>query len=477
MLTRGPLLDAEPCFLSPRTILKSLERKPVVVLPGFVGRTLDGSVSLLGRGGSDLTALFLADRLGAATCRLLKDTDGLYERDPALPGPVPRRYASLSWQDALGIGDEVIQPKAKHYAKRNRLSFEVTSPGAAAVTTVGPGPTCYATAGSNGTRVRVALLGLGTVGLGVYRCLEAQPERFEVVGITVRDPLKHDREGIPSRLLGTDPQDLLGKGSDLVVELLGGLSPAKELMETALDAGRDVVSANKEVLATHGPRLRELAAAKGAFLLSSASVGGSVPVLEAVTRVARQSRVRAIEGVLNGTCNFVLEQLERGKEFAAAVRMAQELGFAEADPTTDLDGSDAAFKLTLLIRAAFGVPFHPDEIRKRGIQNLRSADVGSRTDGKVVRLVASCRQTQSGVRASVKPLCLPARHPLAGTRGEENRVLIHLDGGDVLLLKGKGAGRWPTTEAVMADIFDIYRERRTKDQTARSVRAVREEID
>lgn len=472
LLACGPPLDAEPGGLDAARLHACLAQHGVVVVPGFFGEAADGSLALFGRGGSDLTALYLSWRLGADHCRLVKDVDGIYERDPAAPwtpvgaadaSPRPaRRYRALAWRDAARLEARVVQRKTLAFAARHRIGFAVAAAGAAVATEVGPGPTAPEEARTwrrPAGPLRVVLLGLGTVGGGVYRHLVAQLDRFAVVGVAVRDPERHIRAGAPATLLERDPWRLLERPCDLVVEALGGTDPAARLIAAALAGGRDVVSANKEVMAEQGEWLARHAAAHGALLRCSAAVGGAVPVLEAVTRAAAAGEVRAVRGVLNGTSNFVLDRLATGCEQAAAVRLAQEKGFAEADAARDLDGRDAACKLRLLARAAFGVELPAGAVARRGLDAIDgAAAAAARERGQVLRLVAECRRGRDGeVRAEVRPVALPARHFLAGARGEENRVVIERASGPPLRLAGRGAGRWPTAEAVIADVLDLAR--------------------
>jgi homoserine dehydrogenase len=459
--TEGPLLDAEPLELNRREIFRMLEQRPVVVLSGFVGQDPEGRTSLLGRGGSDLTALFVAHRLSAETCRLIKDVDGLYEADPA-KSAAPRRYAVISWDDALALGGRIVQPKAIQYAKRFGLSCEVSAPAAPGCTLVGRGPTQLADAEDRHPPLRVTLLGLGTVGLGVYRHLTAMPDLFEVVAIAVRDIDKHRADGAHLDLVSTDPFRALSVPSDLVIEAIGGVEPASSLVAAALENGRDVVTANKAVIATHGPRLCRLAEAAGAQLRFSATVGGGVPVVELVEQVAKTGPIHSVEGVLNATTNYVLDQIVEGCDFASAVLSAQENGFAEADPSFDLNGTDAAHKLVIVARAAFGVVLDIRTLEFSGIDHLDPAEVRSaHASGQVVRLVASCRRSPGGTfEAHVRPVRLPAYHPLAQPRNEENRVLIQPVSGPPTVVDGKGAGRWPTAESVLADLLEVFRFRR-----------------
>ncbi len=458
--TAGPLLDAEPRELNRREIFRALEARPVAVLAGFIGQDAEGRTSLLGRGGSDLSAFFVAERLGAE-CRLIKDVDGVYDGDPAAGAGRSRRFAALTWEDAARLAGRVVQAKAIDFAERHGLAFEVSACGSGTATVVGPGPTCYAESPALPSRLKVAILGLGTVGLGVYRHLAAQPGRFEVVGIAVRRRARHGGDGVPRELLTDDPWDLLAADGDLVVEAIGGEHPAGELVAAALDRGFDVVTANKAVVASRGGDLLARAASRGGRLAFSATVGGGVPVVEAVERVARRGPIAAVEGVLNATTNFVLDRLTEGSDLAAAVASAQENGFAEADPTNDLSGLDAVHKLVIVARAAFGVDLAVSAVECRGIADVDPAEVrAAHQAGAAVRLVASCRLTPDGVVARVCPLRLPADHPLAEPRDEQNRVIVRPAVGPPVVVDGKGAGRWPTAESVMADVLDVYRLRR-----------------
>lgn len=454
--TRGPILDAEPCGLDARAVLCALEKTPVVVAPGFVGRQQDGAISLLGRGGSDMSAVFLAQELQADHCRLIKDVDGVFEFDPARAGVSPRRYRTMTWAEAARVGDGVVQRKALNFAEQRGRSFEV-----AAINSDRPSLICdqpasfYESAGEIGP-LRVGLLGAGTVGLGVYRTLAAHPESFEITAIAVRR--LHREDGTPRTLLTQDPWQVIDSDCELVVELIGGLSPAKELIAAALRAGKHVITANKMVIAHHGKELRYLAAESGAQLLFSAAVGGAAPMLEQVRQIAETRRICALHGVVNGTTNYILDRLAEGVPCEEAVRAAQRLGLAEQDPTTDLDGSDAAHKLALLAQTAFGRWLHPGEIERTGIEGFNVQAVREAAEaGRSIRLVASVHRDPRGVRASVRPQLVDRNHAFAKTLNEDNCLEIHPEGGEVVYVRGKGAGRWPATESVVADVFDVCR--------------------
>lgn len=294
--------------------------------------------------------------------------------------------------------------------------------------------------------LRVALLGCGTVGGGVLHHLLARPGLFQVTGVLVRD-LFLDR-GFPRHLFTVDADELLGRGTDGVVELLGGREPAGRLIRESLALGRHVVTANKALLAEEIGPLSELAARRGAFLFYSASVGGALPAVETVRRAAALGPIRSISGVLNGTCNFVLDRCLSGSSFEEAVAEAQAAGYAEADPTLDLDGSDTAQKLALLIREAFGIHLSWQEIPRKGIEGLPL--------GKTFRLVASCERTEEGLVAGVRPLELPADHFFARATGAGNALRIEMEDGSRTELTAQGAGRWPTSASVLADLQDLH---------------------
>ena len=280
--------------------------------------------------------------------------------------------------------------------------------------------------------------------------MTALPEHFDVAGIAVRDLHKPRPDHVPRELLVDDPWCLLAMPVDVVVELIGGIEPAASLIGAALEDGLHVVTANKEVLAVRGPYLQETARCRGVELKYSASVGGAVPVLERL-RALPPGSVASVQGIVNGTCNFVLDQLAQGLELDAAVRRAQEQGFAEADPGKDLSGADSAHKLTIIARCAFGADLEPGEIATTGIEHLDPKQVlACRARGVAVRLVASCSEANGKVRAAVRPVELPEGNFLAGARGAENRLRIRLRDGRSIRLSGKGAGGVPTSLAVPA---------------------------
>lgn len=459
LATRGPILDAAPVGFDVERVEEIFEHASVAVLPGFVGHNERGELCLLGRGGSDLTALFVASCIDADDCVLVKDVPGLFERDPAQAGPAPRRFRSLSHEDSLQLNSGVVQPKALRFAARLKLPFRVAALGEESCTRVGALATEFDAplVSEPLPKLRVALLGLGSVGGGVYERLQSDLERFEIATILVRDRERRLAEGIPSALLAQSADDIFQAQPDVLVELIGGIEPARSILSEALRRGISVVSAGKAVLAEHGNELVAQAVLSGARLEYSASVGGAVPALEAIRRLAHQDEVRAFDGVLNGTSGFVLDRLARGVELDEALREARALGLAEADPTMDLDGTDVAHKLVLMAREAFGdAPIH--WVQRSGLKDDSIAAIEAAAKrGEVVKLLGHCELSERGIVARVGLCALPFEHPLAALRAEENGVLIESRSGRQELWTGKGAGRWPTTESVIADLQEILR--------------------
>jgi homoserine dehydrogenase len=457
--TSGPILDAKPTDLDVQAIRRALDDRPVLVVPGFIGRDELGRATLLGRGGSDFSALYIAAKLGC-DCVLVKDVDGLYDRDPAEDPAGARRYSRVSYEDVLAQIEGVAQHKAVRFARDHQLSVGIGAVGRPVGTVIGPGPSLLAPAASNRGAIKVTLLGLGTVGSGVYEHLTRLGRQFEVVAVGVRDIRKHENSGIPRHLLSADLDSVLRIQADVVVETIGGLHPAREMIGRALAAGRHVVTANKAVLAAFGDELHAAAGAAGVALKYSASVGGGVPVLEAVRHARMRGPISRIRGVLNGTTNFILARLEAGSTFEAAVVEAQRAGFAEADPSADLDGIDAANKLVVLAREAFGVSLRLEQVDRTGIRAITPRDVASAAQrGRAIRLVATLRHDDGGVNAQVKPEETIGGDPLANTRDEQNCVEIHHRDGTVEVVAGRGAGRWPTAESVFADLLELSADR------------------
>ena len=459
LTTTGSRLNADLTEVDTVKLLAAL-RRGVVVLPGFVGRSESGETTLLGRGGSDLTALFIAQRLGGL-CRLVKDVDGLYTSDPnARDGRIAKRYTHANYDTAARVGGAVVQLKAINFAQTHHLRFAVSAIGSARTTEIGPRADQVAVSESEPRPLRVALLGCGTVGAGVYRRVAALPQLYQIVGVGTRNVERAIQEDIPVGLITTHLDELIREPVDVVIELLGGIEPARGLIKKSLQLGRAVITANKALLASEATDLEQLASFHNTTISYSAAVGGVAPVLETIRRVRTLGPIERVSGVLNGTTNFVLDELAKGVSLSDAIKQAQSRGYAEANPQYDLDGTDAAQKLILIAREAFGVdlPFHA--IRRAGIEKVAPGGA------QPLRLVADCRRSETGLEASVTPIGLELDHPLASVSGVGNRLLIQSGNGKVWNVSGHGAGRWPTAEAVVADLIDLRTE-----STAASVEA------
>jgi homoserine dehydrogenase len=455
--TSGNVHDAELISADIRRLHSEL-RSSVVVLPGFVGRDEDGGTTLLGRGGSDFTALFLAQQLGGH-CVLVKDVNGLYTSDPANAALRPLRFTEAKYETACRVGGPVVQPKAVRFAQTRKVKFSIRRIGALAGTEIGSYADRLVEPEPPSSALRVALLGCGTVGAGVYERLAALPEQFTVTGIGVRDTNRSCNPALPKNLLTEYLERLIDQPCDVVVELIGGVDRSFELLSHALRSGRNVVTANKALIAAKGEQLKTIAAENRVTIRYCAAVGGAMPALERIQHAKAAGRIESISGVLNGTTNYILDQLAKGSEFDASVRAAQAAGYAEADPTLDLDGTDAAQKLALLVKAAFNFSLPFQAIEREGIEHHDAKSVTAAIERKHrVRLVASCQITADGIKAKIAPVELPDEHPLASVTGAQNRLVIDLEGGERLTVSGTGAGRYPTTEAVIADLLDLHRE-------------------
>ncbi len=443
LVAEGDPLDATPVSLGDTELRARLDRDGVVVFPGFVAIDREGRHVTLGRGGSDLTALFLAHALGAEKCRLVKDVDGLYTADPNDRTNAPARFTTCSYDDALATDGSIVQHKSVRFAQRVGLTFELGGFNGVHPTTVGE-PSHVDVRAHPAPPLGVAVAGAGTVGGGVLSLIRELPELFEVKGVACRDPGKHPELGELGVPVVQDAMSLVD-GADVVVEVIGGTETALELARSALGAGRDVVTANKALLAEHGAALRKLADERGCDILDAASVGGGVAVVERATAAP----VRRIRGVLNGTGNFVLEEVRLGASQQDAVRRAQELGLAEADPSRDLDGRDVIDKLRVLAQrtglgAGQGVERTP--IPEDGLENAAAFRY---------RYVGTL--DSAGARASVERV--EPGDPLFDLPGATNAVVIERDDGSVETLRGLGAGRWPTAESVVADLLSLARTR------------------
>jgi homoserine dehydrogenase len=317
----------------------------------------------------------------------------------------------------------------------------------------------------------VGIAGLGTVGGGVLRVLrdnaalvEARAGRpIAVTAVSARDRTRDRGVKLDGLRWYDDPAALAADPAvDVVVELIGGSDdPARGLVFAALAAGKPVVTANKALIARHGVALAEASEASGAALAFEAAVAGGIPVIKALREGLAANRIRRVAGILNGTCNFILTSMrERGREFADVLAEAQKLGYAETDPSFDIDGVDAAHKLAILAALAFGRAVNFDEVHVEGIRNVSALDIAFAKElGYRIKLLGIARRTDAGVETRVHPCMVPENAPLARVDGVYNAVVAEGDFVGRVMLEGRGAGAGPTASAVVADLIDIARGR------------------
>jgi homoserine dehydrogenase len=318
--------------------------------------------------------------------------------------------------------------------------------------------------------VKLGLLGCGTVGGGVLQLLEANAEylasrvggRLEVVRVLVRDVEKERVPELDRSRLTTDPEAVLGDSSiDVFVEVMGGVDPALRYVERALDARKQVVTANKMLLALHGPALLDRAVSRGVDLAFEASVGGGIPIIRVLREAFASDWVTRLDGIVNGTCNFMLTRMQKdGLSFDAALREAQAKGYAEADPTLDVDGHDAAHKLVVLAMLAFGARVDHARVATEGIRAIEAIDHRfADRFGFVIKHLAIGRDHDADVELRVHPALVPKDATLANVSGVLNAIAVEGRALGPCLLSGRGAGDMPTAVSVVADVLDVARAR------------------
>ena len=316
--------------------------------------------------------------------------------------------------------------------------------------------------------VKIGMLGMGTVGSGMAEILERNgglleektEMKLELRRVLVRDPAKPRPVKLPGRLYTTDANALLKDPSiDLVVELIGGIEPARGYIAEALQQGKFVVTANKDLIAQHGGELLELARRHDRNIFYEASVGGGIPLVRPLKHCLVANRIRRIIGIINGTTNYILTRMALDDmDFDEALALARELGFAEADPAGDIEGKDAAYKLAILAGLAFSSRVNPADIFVRGISSVTREDICyARELGYAVKLLAVGEQLERGLALRVYPALVPRDHPLAAVLHEFNAIFVEGDAVGEVMFYGRGAGALPTASAVLADIVDAVR--------------------
>lgn len=306
--------------------------------------------------------------------------------------------------------------------------------------------------------LRIALFGFGTVGSSVARILvDSRPPELELTHIFNRRVARKRVDWTPVGVEWTEDADaVLASEVDVIVELAGGLDPAATWVRKALEAGKSVVTANKKLIAYHGLELERLAATKGGHLKYGAAVAGGIPVIPGIEQGLAGDRIARIQGILNGTCNFILSKMDQGAEYADVLATAQANGYAEADPTEDVGGFDARAKLAILMRLALRVAIDPEEIVPKPITSVTSVDFSYARDlGCTIRQIARAEQSDGEVAATVGPMLVDLKSPLAWSRGTENMVILTGRYGGDVVFSGHGAGGHPTAVAVVSDLLAL----------------------
>lgn len=444
---KGPSTEAELVGMNVEQLEEDLKNHDIIVMPGYVGIGEKDRPVLLGNGGADMTAIYVAQQLGVKAL-LLKDVDGVYEHDPRGSGPTPKRYSKISWEDAMNRAGPLVASKAMKYAQENALDFDIGTIGVPIYTTVGA-VTSTPKAGPVIKPMRVAMMGCGVVGGGVLRRVKSMPNRFAMVKIMVRNVDKYIAEGIDPELLTADFDDVLAAEPDIFIDVSGPIEPGLNFCRQMLSRGVHVVSANKQAIAEGGQALIDYAAEQETELMFSSSAGGGMPVLEMCLR--EKGRITRVEALLNGTTNYMLGEISKGVPYAEALKAAQDKGFAEADPSGDVNGSDAAAKIRLVALLGFGETIDVADIPRETIDNFAPNEPSK----GAFKRVASCWRDKNGFSSNLEVKNLSKNNFLAQADGEEAHAIFTFDDGDVYKIRGKGAGRWPTTESVMADLMDI----------------------
>lgn len=315
--------------------------------------------------------------------------------------------------------------------------------------------------------IKAALLGAGTVGVGVYEVLKRQkaemPSKLgafvEIKKILVRDK-KKKREGMDSELFTEEWKEILEDPEvQIVIELMGGIEPARTYLLDALQAGKHVVTANKDLLADYGRELLDTATDHGCDLMFEAAVAGGIPIIRPLKQCLAANYITEVMGIVNGTTNYILTRMTLDKmEFSEALKMASELGYAEADPTADVEGYDAGRKVAIMASIAFNSRVTFGDVFTEGITKITAADIAYANElNMVIKLLGVARNAGDGIEVGVYPMLIPRNHPLASVQDAFNAVFVHGDAVDDAMFLGRGAGRYPTASAVAGDIFEVAR--------------------
>ena len=317
-------------------------------------------------------------------------------------------------------------------------------------------------------KIKIGLLGLGTVGTGVYKLIRMRSDVMEqTVGaqLEIKKILVHNknkkREGVDESILTDDWKEIIeDEEIQIIIEVIGGMEPAKTMIMEALRAGKNVVSANKDLIAEEGRELFDAAREYGKDFLFEAAVAGGIPIIRPLKQCLAANEISDVLGIVNGTTNYILTKMfEDGMEFDDALKRAQELGYAEADPTADVEGLDAGRKVAIMASIAFHSRVVFSDVYTEGITKITAADIAyAKEFDSVIKLLGVARNAKDGIEVGVYPVMLPKDHPLASVRESFNAVFIHGDAVDDAMFYGRGAGEMPTASAVAGDVIDVARD-------------------
>ncbi|NLK95529.1 MAG: homoserine dehydrogenase [Clostridiales bacterium] len=315
---------------------------------------------------------------------------------------------------------------------------------------------------------KIALLGLGNVGRGVWKILQANGEeirkrsgyKVEIAKILVRDANKPRGIEVPNDIITTNFQEILDDDSiKVVVEVMGGIEPAREYMLKAMSKKKHIVTANKMLLANYGDEIFQKADDEGVMFNYEASVAGGIPIIQGINEALTANKIKTLYGIINGTTNYILSKMElEGSKFADVLKEAQEKGYAEADPTSDIEGFDAQYKLAILASLAFGTKIEVDKVYREGITKISDIDIEyAKSFGMVIKLLAIVKDVDGKLELRVHPTMIPETHPLANVYDSFNAVFVNGNAVGDLMFYGRGAGELPTGSAVVGDIISILR--------------------
>ncbi len=457
-------LDEEKTY---RAIEKRVGDKKNVVIPGFYGIDKEGNIKTFERGGSDITGSIMARGLSADLYENWTDVSGIMTADPRKDKSATT-IEHLSYEELMKItqdGAQVYHKDAIKPAQEKNIPIQIKN-------TNKPEDEGTMISDTKKKMICVALLGFGTVGKGVEAILRENAQQIssrlkETTGedahivikkILVKDRKKHGN--VPKKLLADNFDEILKDDSiDIVVELIGGDEDAREFMIASMQNKKHVVTANKLAIAAAKGELEEIAQKNKVEFLFEASVGGAIPIIRTINESLEGNRILELSGIINGTTNYILSSMTKeGTDYEEALKNAQALGFAEADPTSDVEGYDSVYKMCILCKQCFGEYPKPEHITREGICELTKEQLElAKQNHTVVKLIGRAFLKDGEPHVAVEPMEVPKELPLAHVDGAGNAIQISCDNAGVLFLQGQGAGSRPTASAVVSDIINIAR--------------------